>query len=192
MGALAGRTGDEIIEGSAAQRELILAAVRADPTIGTVHAARDAGVVGTIKEIRRAIDVDGFGEELRIVRGYGDEQIRRAMYERAIVGVEEPVFQGGVQVGTIRRYSDRLLGMLAKAYLPEFKDRRDVVDNGADVTVQVTRMEVGIADVVKLAEELGVLRDLGIARPGDALPAAREVLPALPVGSAGAVPAARE
>jgi hypothetical protein len=172
MGALAGRTGDEIIEVSAAQRELILAAVRADPTIGTVHAARDAGVVGTIKEIRRAIDVDGFGEELRIVRGYGDEQIRRAMYERAIVGVEEPVFQGGVQVGTIRRYSDRLLGMLARS--------------------EVTRMEVGIADVVKLAEELGVLRDLGIARPGDALPAAREVLPALPVGSAGALSAARE
>jgi hypothetical protein len=192
MGALAGRTGDEIIEVSAAQRELILAAVRADPTIGTVHAARDAGVVGTIKEIRRAIDVDGFGEELRIVRGYGDEQIRRAMYERAIVGVEEPVFQGGVQVGTIRRYSDRLLGMLAKAYLPEFKDRRDVVDNGAEVTVQVTRMEVGIADVVKLAEELGVLRDLGIARPGGPLPAASEVLPALPVGSAGALSAARE
>jgi len=192
MGALAGRTGDELIEITPAQRQQIHDAVAADYMLGSTRAARQAGVVGTKGEIRRALAADGFEEELRTLRGFGNQQIRQALYERAVVGVEEPVFQNGQQVGTIRRYSDRLLGMLAKAYLPEFRDRRDVVADGDQVTVQVTRMEVGIADVVKLAEELGVLRDLGIARPGGPLPAAGEILPALPVGAAGALPAARE
>ncbi len=48
-----------------------------------------------------------------------DEMVRRA-HE----GVVEPVYQGGKKVGQIRKYSDTLLIVLAKAHDPDrFKDR---------------------------------------------------------------------
>jgi hypothetical protein len=46
---------------------------------------------------------------------------------RAVEGVLEPVFQGGVQVGTIRRYSDSLLTMLLKGRRKDvFSDRHEL------------------------------------------------------------------
>jgi hypothetical protein len=48
-----------------------------------------------------------------------DEAVRRA-YE----GTLQPVYQGGVKVGSIRKYSDLLLILLLKARAPEkYKDR---------------------------------------------------------------------
>lgn len=48
-----------------------------------------------------------------------DEAVRRA-HE----GVDEPVYQGGQLVGTIRKYSDTLLIFLMKGAMPEkYKDR---------------------------------------------------------------------
>ncbi len=38
---------------------------------------------------------------------------------RAVEGIEDPVFQGGIQVGTVRRYSDKLLELLLKGSLPQ-------------------------------------------------------------------------
>lgn len=43
-----------------------------------------------------------------------DEAVRRGME-----GVDEPVFQGGKQVGLIRKYSDRLLTQLLKGFSPD-------------------------------------------------------------------------
>jgi hypothetical protein len=52
------------------------------------------------------------------------DRIRAAYFRRAIEGVDEPVFQMGVQVGTIRRYSDPLLMALGKAHMPDlFRER---------------------------------------------------------------------
>lgn len=46
---------------------------------------------------------------------------------RAVNGTDKPVYQGGVQVGTIREYSDTLLIFLLKAHRPErFRDSYDV------------------------------------------------------------------
>ena len=46
---------------------------------------------------------------------------------RAVNGTEKPVYRGGVQVGTIREYSDTLLMFLLKAHRPErFRDSYDV------------------------------------------------------------------
>lgn len=43
---------------------------------------------------------------------------------RAVGGVDKPIFQGGVQVGTIREYSDTLLIFLLKGNNPEkFRER---------------------------------------------------------------------
>ncbi len=46
--------------------------------------------------------------------------------ERATVGVEEPVYQGGKQVGTLRRVDTTLLIFLLKAHRPErYRERFD-------------------------------------------------------------------
>jgi hypothetical protein len=46
---------------------------------------------------------------------------------RAVNGTDKPVYQGGVQVGTIRQYSDALLIFLLKAHRPErFRDSYDL------------------------------------------------------------------
>ncbi len=53
------------------------------------------------------------------IQGLEDEAIRRA-YE----GVDEPVYQQGEQVGTIRRYSDTLMIFLLKAFRPgKYRDK---------------------------------------------------------------------
>lgn len=50
---------------------------------------------------------------------------------RAEKGVLEPVYQGGVRVGAVRRYSDTLLIFLLKAHKPEkYTQRADVTING--------------------------------------------------------------
>ena len=52
---------------------------------------------------------------------------------RGMVGVDEPVFQGGKQVGVKRRYSDGLLSMLLKANRPEkFGDRQKLEHSGPE------------------------------------------------------------
>jgi hypothetical protein len=46
---------------------------------------------------------------------------------RAVNGIDKPVYRGGVQVGTIREYSDTLLIFLLKAHRPErFRDSYDL------------------------------------------------------------------
>lgn len=54
------------------------------------------------------------------------EQIDEAIFKRAIRGVKEPVFYEGAQCGTKRVYSDKLLAMLAKRYIPAFRDSLEI------------------------------------------------------------------
>jgi hypothetical protein len=52
---------------------------------------------------------------------------------RGMEGVDEPVFQGGRKVGTIRRYSDRMLEILLKGHRPRVFSERFQVDPGLPV-----------------------------------------------------------
>lgn len=50
---------------------------------------------------------------------------------RAVQGVLEPVYQGGKKVGSIRKYSDRMLEILLKGHRPEkFRERVDLKHSG--------------------------------------------------------------
>lgn len=52
-----------------------------------------------------------------------EQEARRRAYE----GTDEPVFYQGVEVGTVRRYSDTLTIVLLKAHRPEkYRERYDV------------------------------------------------------------------
>jgi hypothetical protein len=67
-----------------------------------------------------------------------EEEARR----RAVDGVLEPVFQGGEQVGRIRKYSDTLLITLLKGKRPEtFRERHEHSGpNGTPLPVPATVM----------------------------------------------------
>lgn len=43
------------------------------------------------------------------------DRAEREAYRRAVEGWDEPVYQGGVQVGVVRRYSDTMLQATLKA-----------------------------------------------------------------------------
>ena len=74
-----------------------------------------------------------------------EAEIRR----RGVEGWDEPVFQGGKRVGVIRRYSDRMLEILAKAHRPKFRENTRVEVSGpAGGPVQAT---VTMVDVVNAA-----------------------------------------
>ena len=52
-------------------------------------------------------------------------EVEHEIYRRSTEGVEEPVFGGKYRetvVGTVRRYSDRLLELRARALLPAYRD----------------------------------------------------------------------
>jgi hypothetical protein len=50
------------------------------------------------------------------------EHISQVVHHRAIEGWEEPVFYQGREVGTVRKYSDRLLEMQARRHIPEYRE----------------------------------------------------------------------
>ncbi len=67
-------------------------------------------------------------EAIEIAAGKLEDEARR----RAVEGYDEPVFQRGTLVGYTRRYSDRLLETLLRAYRPDrFRTGSDyaVIDN---------------------------------------------------------------
>lgn len=71
---------------------------------------------------------------------------------RAVEGVEEPVFQGGVEVGRIRRYSDKLAQFLLQGHRKHvFAQRAEITGaNGGPVEIQSTTVDAAKARLLKL------------------------------------------
>ncbi len=65
--------------------------------------------------LQRAGPNSGFATAWREAQAAGRTKVFFAAYERAVDGVEAPVFHKGVQVGVRRAYDDRLLGALLRA-----------------------------------------------------------------------------
>lgn len=47
------------------------------------------------------------------------QRVERAAFKRAVIGTKRPVFQGGVEVGHVREFSDKLAQMFLEADQPE-------------------------------------------------------------------------
>lgn len=79
---------------------------------------------------RHAPDPD-FQAALTMARGLAGDRLEAEIYRRAMEGVEEPVYQQGRMVGTIRKFSDLLLIFAAKGAMPErYRERHE--HTGAD------------------------------------------------------------
>lgn len=59
------------------------------------------------------------------------DKVSRCVHNRAIDGWLEPVFYKGDCVGYVRKFSDRMLELQAKRYVPEYRDRSAVDVNVA-------------------------------------------------------------
>lgn len=56
----------------------------------------------------------------------GNDAIEAEVFRRAVTGWQEPVYQKGEQVGTITKYSDRMLELLAKKRIPAFREHQKI------------------------------------------------------------------
>lgn len=66
------------------------------------------------------------------------DALENAAYERAVDGVEKPVFQNGMRVGGIQEYSDTLLIFLLKGWMPEkYKDRVENTGNNQQSSILI-------------------------------------------------------
>jgi hypothetical protein len=96
-----------------------------------------------------------------------NDVVRAAIFRRAVEGVNEPLHHNGRIVKdeqgkpvTVKKYSDTLLIFLAKARMPEFRDKQQVEVSGKDGGP----IEVNDAHT-RLAEKLQRLADIASARP---------------------------
>lgn len=163
-------------------RRKFLETLALDPWgIGQVQLMRDLGVVGTKAQIKAAI-----AEQLRAdIDEIRHDEIHTEIRRRAVEGTVEEVFgslgagAGTGVVGERRVYSDRLLELAARLWLPEGRERLEVTGEGGGPIQIEGKAVVGLADVLELARQLGVGAavglDAGAAR--GALPAASDVLP---------------
>lgn len=164
------------------QRVAFLAYIREHPDCSVREAADHVGAKR--KQVRHLKATDEqFAADYRDARGYGDDKIRDEVRRRAIEGVVEPVFgslggdAGTGIVGEKRVYSDRLLGMMAKAYLPEYHDRVEHTGAGGgplevkspDVTAALDRFTSTVRRLSERGESGGAVRELDAGTP-DAAP----------------------
>jgi hypothetical protein len=164
------------------EREKFLEAVAKTPTAGNTSLLRQLGVAGTKGELRAMLAADpDLQSEAREARGYGDNAIRNAMYERGIVGWDETHVTNKGDVYTVRKYSDRLLAKMADMYLPEARDVKRVELTGAGgQPVQVEDRSSSLADAVRILVNVGAIAGAALVGgvPSDEVPAARTVLAA--------------
>lgn len=71
-----------------------------------------------------------------------NDVIRGEFHRRGVIGWDEPVYQGGEMVGTIRRYSDGLLRALAQSRMPEFRDKLDVTSDSKAIGIHANIINV--------------------------------------------------
>ena len=102
-----------------------------------------------VKQWRR--DDSAFATALEDADEVYHDVVRREVRRRAIDGWDEPVYQRGVEVGTVRRYSDGLLVKLAQSLLPEFKEQ--------DASVTVNNTMAFVPWVAAATEQQGATED---------------------------------
>jgi hypothetical protein len=102
---------------------------------GVVAYAAKAADVGRTAIYNRRVDDPEFArkwdEAIDVAVGELEMEARR----RALDGVEEPVYQGGREVGSIRKYSDTLLIFILKAAKPQtYRDNLKIEHAGKITT----------------------------------------------------------
>ena len=67
-----------------------------------------------------------FADEVEQAKQQYVELLESEVHRRGVVGIDEPIFYKGREVGTIKKYSDRMLALQVKRFCPEYGERIDV------------------------------------------------------------------
>lgn len=70
------------------------------------------------------------------------DKVSRTVHNRAIDGWLEPVFYKGSLIGFVRKFSDRMLELQAKRYVPEYRDKSAVDVNVAGGVLVVNSKDI--------------------------------------------------
>ena|SRR5258708_5094294 len=71
-----------------------------------------------------------------------NDAIRAEIFRRGHDGYDEPQFSAGKHMGNVRKYSDTLLIFLAKARMPEFRDKSQLDVNTNARTVEIYKIRI--------------------------------------------------
>ncbi len=100
-----------------------------------------------------ARDNPEFRERYIAAREEVNDKIEKEIYRRAVLGWDEPVYQGGKQVGAIHKYDSTLLIFLAKANMPDkYRDKFEGVNLGGVLNLAIAGDGV-IRAIAGLSEE---------------------------------------
>ena len=101
---------------------------------GSVAFAADrTGLSRTVLYRRRRND-PAFARRWAEAQELGVAKVRDEVFRRAVVGIKKPVFHGGVRIGKIRNYDNRLLWSLLRSHEPEtYGNKRPQPLGGAPV-----------------------------------------------------------
>ena len=131
------------------------------------EAAEFAGVTMAAIYDRRRADPD-FRKAYKLARESRIEVYRGEAKRRAVDGWLEPVFYRGVQVGQVRKFSDRLLEKLLEAEAPdEFGDRKTVEILTSPMTGADVAKAVAIGAAAGASDELMAALELVAAKMAD-------------------------
>lgn len=114
-------------EERAAAQDAFLSAFR---ETGVVRYGADAAGVSRNTILDWRTRYPDFGARYQEALDDADDVVRAEIHRRGVEGWLEPVYQGGKKVGTIRRYSDNILKLLAQSRMSEYRDRVDVTSAG--------------------------------------------------------------
>lgn len=127
------------------------------------RSAQEAGI--SPSTVRQHIkEKPDFAEAVQEAYSDFKEAIESEIMRRAIMGWEEPVYQQGLLAGSVRKYDSRLLELLAKRHIPEYKEKFEHHHNiapgilavGKDPdSKQVWEEEHGVADFEELEDGTG-------------------------------------
>jgi len=113
-----------------------------------------------------ARDHPEFRERYIAAREEVNDKIEKEVYRRAIVGWEEPVYQGGKKVGTIHKYDSTLLIFLAKANMPEkYRDKFEGANIGLGPTLNLNFAGDGVIRAIASLEPEELERLAARGRP---------------------------
>lgn len=158
------RSGPRFTDAERAEvKEKFLAEYRARGIM--THACKAAGVDVSTVHYWQEHDVE-FGIQYRAAKQEADDAIRAEIYRRAVTGNTEPLMSNGRvvkneagEIQYVQKYSDSLLVFLAKARMPEFREKQhvDVTTNGESVSAapyELIRKALKDEDAANAAIEL--------------------------------------
>lgn len=111
-----------------------IAFIEALADTGSVEAACKVVNMSTVGayHLRRQPGADSFRKAWEIALGLGVQRVEDVVMDRALNGVEEPLYSYGKLIGTRRRYNDRLLMFILRNRAPDrFADGRPKAMNAA-------------------------------------------------------------